>query len=459
MQTAIENAECVDVKSNPDVKKLWRITLVTQSLIGITNGFYLYTYGPYFYEKFGGSSDPKTAMLLMTILLGLRQGLVALFEVPTGALADAIGRVNVIILSWIMRIFFFVSLAAIWFSHSTSTAFLLGIIASIGFAFCYTLFNGSFSAWCMETIREKAPQITYGWLASRYFGYHALGEIVGGLSAIFFYVYGYAHFGFLIAALLSFAGYGYAQTKMEESGLLSFLNIRDVHLSVITRRIGEIIGKGVKVCAKTPVLFWIILTYGAFMFLLNLVKYLWPVFLKTNFGTGQNFVRNWILIMVGSQLLMACSSRLLVWLNKKWTADGGIKRHFTGFQRIFIGTALVSAISILILSLDTAFHIFALYSFPVTIVIVILSFGIIAPCFETLVNAYIPVEDAQYRTTVMSAGSMLRSFLILLLAIPSGGGSGETTTIGWALPATLLLIATILSLIFMRKTDIKVRTS
>ena len=70
----------IDEKNNPEVRKLWWITFVVKSGIGLTNGLYLYTYGPYFYEKFGGTINPSTAMLLTTILLGVRQGLVALLE-------------------------------------------------------------------------------------------------------------------------------------------------------------------------------------------------------------------------------------------------------------------------------------------------------------------------------------------------------------------------------------------
>ncbi|MBI4211396.1 MAG: hypothetical protein HY540_02040 [Deltaproteobacteria bacterium] len=437
--------------ANPIVRKIWWITLIVQSLIGFTNGMYLYTYGPYFYEKFGTAVEPGYAILLMTILLGLRQGILALLEVPTGALADTIGRVNVVIISWIARLVFFSSLAAIWFCTSVAAAFAWGVIASIAFALSYALFNGAFSAWCVETLKEKAPEVNYGWLSSRFFSYRAAAEIIGGLLAICLYLKGLPYWGFLIAALASFAGLNYVMGSMEETSSLSFLNIRQVQISAITRRIGEIIGKSVQVCKQTKVLFWLILSYGAFMFLLNLVGYLWPVYLKAKFGNLETFGRDWILIMITTQLLMVASSRFLAWLNGRWTKTGGVKAHLNGFRKIFFWFTLLSACSILLLSADTAFHFMDKYIFPLAVILLVMSFGFIGPAFETLVNAYIPAESAQYRSTIMSAGSMLRSFLILLFAIPSGGSSGETTPIGWAIPATMLLVACITANHFMRR--------
>lgn len=451
MATLAQAASSISDKDHPELRKLWWVTLVVQTVLGFTNGLYLYTYGPYFYEKFGGSIEPTTAMLLTTILLGIRQALVALLEVPTGALADAIGRVQVVILSWGMRILFFVSLAAIWFCDSIGFAFGWGVIASIAFALSYALFNGSFTAWCVETLKEKAPHVNYGWLSARYYSYQSLAIAAGGVLAVWLYLHEMIFVGFLAAAFLIFCAMAYCMARMKEVQSLHFLRAHEVQFSTITRRIGEIIGRAVQICAKTPVLFWIILTYGSYMFLLNLVMYLWPVYLKSAFHADENLGLNWMLIVLSSELLRTLGSRILVRLNTKWTRDGGVERHLVGFRRIFVGSTLLSSVAILALSWDTAFHMVSSFFFPTAVMIVIIAFGIVAPCFETLVNAYIRAEDAQYRSTITSAGSMLRSILILLLAIPSGGSSGETSPIGWALPATLLLISTIVANRFMRR--------
>ena len=441
----------VDLSRHPEAKKIWWVALIIQAALGFTNGLYLYTYGPYFYQKFGGTVNPATAMLLATILLGVRQGLVALLEVPTGALADAIGRAHVVILSWAVRVLFFLSMAIIWTCSTPATAFTWGVIASIAFAANYTFFNGAFAAWCVEILREKAPDVTYGWLSSRFHSYRFFAEMLGGVVGVLLYLSGIPFVGFMFAAFLSFCLMGFCMSRMKEVRLLHFLDTQQVQFSTITKRIGEIIGKGSQICMKSPVLFWIVLTYGAYMFLLTLVMYLWPVYFTTKTGGHDHFGREWIAIVVVSQLLAFSSSRILVWLDHKWSNQGGINSHLTGFKRIFICANLAAAVMIICLSLELSFKHSDFYLFPSAVITVLLAFGIIAPCFETLINAYIPTQEAQYRATIMSAGSMFRSFMILVLAVPSGGTSGETTPINWAIPAVLLFFAAVFANHFMKK--------
>ena len=438
-------------KDHPEVRKLWWITLVVQTAIGFTNGLYLYTYGPYFYQKFGGKENVATAMLLTTVLLGVRQGLVALLEIPTGALADAIGRTHVIVLSWIVRIVFFLCLAVIWLCQTPATAFTWGVLASIAFALAYTFFNGAFTAWCVETLREKAPGVSYGWLSSRFYSYQFAAGLVGGMLAVVLYLKEIPFVGFLLAAFVSFCLMGFSMVKMKEVHSLHFLNKQKVQFSVITRRIGEIIGRATQVCSKTPVLFWIIFSYGSYMFLLNLIMYLWPVYFESKTGHEIHFARNWLSIVFISEALTLLSSRCLVFLNKRWSKKGGTDAHLNGFRRLFIGSTLVCALVVIALSVEIGVYKSSIYLFPTAVIIVLLAFGIIAPCFDTLINIYIPTGEAQYRATIMSAGSMFRSMMILLLAIPSGGTSGENSPIHWAIPASLLLASSICANFFMKK--------
>lgn len=443
--------ETVSEKQNPEVRKLWWITLIVQTTLGFTNGLYIFTYGPYFYQKFGGEINPANAMLLTTILLGVRQGLVALLEVPTGAFADAIGRAHVIILSWVVRVFFFVSLAVIWLCQSPSTAFAWGLVASIAFAINYTFFNGAFSAWCVDILREKAPHVSYGWLSSRFYSYQFIGDLIGGVLAVYLYLIQLHFVGFLLAGFISFCLMGYLMSRMKEVRSLHFLNQQQVQFSTITRRIGEIIGKSSQICFNKPVLFWIVLTYGSYMFLLNLVVYLWPVYFQSVAGKQSNYGQNWILIIVISQLLRFFSSRFLVRLNQKWLKTGGVAKHLTGFRRLFIGVAIFASLLIISLSVEIFLQKNDVFLFPSAIIAVILAYGIMGPGFETLINAYIPVEEAQYRATIMSAGSMFRSFMILILAVPSGGSSGTTSPIHWAIPASLLFVSASFANWFMKR--------
>lgn len=434
---------------NPEVRKLWWITLVVQVTFGFTAGLYLYTFGLYFYEKFGGSASPSMAMLLTTALMGFSQGLIALLEFPTGALADTIGRAQIIIMSWIMRVIFFLALAFIWLCHTPATSFAWALIACTAFAFNYTFFNGAFAAWCADVLREKAPDTQYSWLASRFYSYRNFMVMLGAMCGILLYAFHMAYVAFILAAFLSFCAMGYSMIAMKEVRSLSFVETRHAQWSTITKRVGEIIGKSSQICIKSPVIFWVVLTFGSYMFLLNLVKYLWPVYFQSVAGDQAHYTRNWILIAVSSEFLAFLGSRCLVSLNKRWSKN--LRAHLTAYRRIYTVVTLASAAAVITFSACSAHLIHITGIFPIAVIVVCIAYGFVAPCHEILVNAYLPPEDAQNRATVLSAGSMLRSVLVLILAIPSGGDSGANSPIYWAIPATLLLISSIAAHLSMKK--------
>lgn len=437
-------------KDNPEVRKIWWVVFILQAAWGFTEGLYLYTYGPYFYEKFGGVNHAGTAMLLTTILLGMRQGLVALLEVPTGALADAIGRVHTIILSWVFRVLFFAFLAAIALFQSIAFAFTFGILASIAFAITYTFFNGAFSAWCAEKLKEANSPYNYAWLASRFYSYRSFAALLGTFLGVGCYIIGLHFMGYCIAAVVSFICMGFCMTKMQETKTLEFVKWEKGQWGKLTRRIGEVIGRGFQVALKTPVLLWVIVTYGNYMFLLSIICYLWPVYLRSKGGVN-NFSATWITIACLTWIVMFLGSRGLAWLNDRWSKTGGTSAHIASIRRIYVSSSVLSALFVLGLSWETFRQPLTPLFFPIAILFVLFSFGIIGPCFETLVNHYIPPSDASERATILSTGSMFRSFMILLLAVPTGGKSGETSPIGWAIPATLLLVSAVIANFSMRK--------
>lgn len=450
MDPANQQPAKIDEKQNPEVRKLWWVAFILQSTWGFTEGLYMYSWGPYFYEKFGGKIAPATAMLLTTVLLGIRQGLVALLEIPTGALADAIGRVHVIILSWAFRVLFFGFLAAIWLTSSIPMAFTFGVIAGVAFSITYTFFNGAFSAWCADKLKEVDAPFNYTWLSSRFYSYRSGAALFGTLLGVGLYLAGLPFLGFAIASVVSFICMGFCMSKMEEVQNLVFVKWDKGRWSKLARRIGEIIGRGSQVCVKTPVLFWVIFTYGMYMFLLSIICYLWPVYLRSKAGAA-DFSLTWLVVAGLTWIVMFIGSRGLAWLNDRWSKTGGTKAHVVAIRRIFIGTSLFSALFVLGLSLEASNQPLTPLFFPSAILFVLFSFGVIGPCFETLVNYYIPPEDAAERATILSAGSMFRSLMILFLAVPSGGESGEKSPIGWAIPATLLLISALVANFSMRK--------
>src|SRR3989338_9358909 len=87
---------------HPDIKDIWLVTRVVQITLGFSLGLYLYTYGIFFFEKFGGEGSPQA--LKLTALIYMIMFFVELFaEVPTGAIGDFIGRKKTGMVSFVFR--------------------------------------------------------------------------------------------------------------------------------------------------------------------------------------------------------------------------------------------------------------------------------------------------------------------------------------------------------------------
>ncbi|MBI4237462.1 MAG: hypothetical protein HY696_03460 [Deltaproteobacteria bacterium] len=100
-------------------------------------------------------------MLLAGIWLTTGYALQGLLEVPTGAIGDAIGRKRTVLWSLLCRTGFFLCLAITTVAPNIVAAFCIAMLANIAFAFCYTFFSGAFTAWCVDSLRQKAPEIGY----------------------------------------------------------------------------------------------------------------------------------------------------------------------------------------------------------------------------------------------------------------------------------------------------------
>lgn len=443
----------MDVKSlKPEVRQIWRIVKIVQMTMGFTMGLYLFTYGPYLYESFGGKVDVKTAMLLSTIWFAIDAGLNAVLEVPTGAIGDALGRKKTVLWSLITRMMFFILMALISITAVIPMTFSVALLAAIFFNIAYTLYSGSFTAWCVDSLRRTAPDLGYEHILSRGFTFNFITQILGAVIGILCYIQGWAYFGFLLGALACIPCLTICAAEMEEE-YGSFLSSKKVSLAAITRRMGEIIGLGFQTFRKSPMILWLTLVFAGFLFLDNVVMYLWPVHLRSGIDTiRQNYY--WILIAVGILIASAIGSHSLTWLSKlQHKNGGGFKTKNAQLRRWLVATCLLCGFSVLVLGW---FTIKSYDQFPLFIIVVLMvefSYGLIHPCYETLINNYIPDASSDERATILSVGSMVRSVLAMLLAVPAGGRSAETTTIGWMIPASLLIVFTLIARYALKKKE------
>ncbi|MDP2600822.1 MAG: MFS transporter [Deltaproteobacteria bacterium] len=445
----------MNIKSlSPEVRHIWRVAKVVQGVMGFTMGLYVFTYGPLFYEKLSHASDPKLGMTLTTLWFAIMTALITFLEVPTGAIGDVIGRKWTVVWSFVCRMCFFIFLAAISFSQSITLVLTLGIIAALFFGFSYTFFSGTFTAWCVDSLRERAPDIGYEHLLSRSYTYNFLAQILGGILGVLFYVWHIPYVGFLIGALSCMVCVAFCLGEMEEVKNIQFLEHKTVSLTVITRRIGEILGVGFQVFSKSSVILSLTLVFASYMFVVNIVDYLWPVYLRTRVPTNIQ-TSLWIGLVVAILLVSTLGSHTLTLWTRRWHKKNGARTHNTVLRRWFIATSLFAALPILTLSWLTARGLDTFWYFTFAILAVEYAYGVIAPCYETLVNNYIPEEHSQQRATIMSFGSLMRSLLVMLLAIPAGGTSGAKTTIGWAIPAFLLLASAIIGNFVLKRAQRK----
>jgi MFS family permease len=438
------------VKLPEIVMPIWRVVKVVQIAWGFSLGLYIFTYGPYLYENFGGSSGYEGAMLLTTVWFATGLALEALLEVPTGAIGDAIGRKHTVIWSMICRGCFFIFLSLASVTTSISLSFTLAMLANIAFAFAYTFFSGTFTAWCVDSLRQRAPEIGYEHILARGYTYSFIARLIGGVLGVLCYTHDIAYAAFLLGAFVCIPCVTVCAAEMDET-YAPQLRTHRVQLSDITRRIGEIIGVGFHIFRNSKPILFLTLLFASYMFLMNIVDYLWPVSLRANIAMEKQNIY-WIGLVIIFLAASALGSRAVGLLGKKWSGKTGLlKTHNSTLRMWLVGSCFSCGIPVVLLGWYMSNGHVQFPLFVTSIILIQIAYGMVLPCYETLVNNYIPEENSQERATILSFGSLTRSVFVVLLGIPAGGTSAKTTTVGWMLPAAMLVIMAVVTSLVLRK--------
>lgn len=436
----------------PEIKAIWRVVKVVQMARGFSTGLYLFTYGPYLYENFGGLLGGSNAMLLTTTWFAVGLALEALLEVPTGAIGDAIGRKRTVLWSLICRVIFFLFLALVSVTSNVAATFTIAILANIAFAFSYTFFSGTFTAWWVDSLRQKAPNLGYEHFAARGYTLDFIARLFGGVIGVLCYTNGIAYAAYLLGAFVCIPCFTICAAEMDEN-YAQFLVAKSVKIETITKRIGEIIGLGFRTFRNSTPILVLTLLFASYMFLMNIVDYLWPISLHANV-TPEKQNLYWIGLVVFFLVATSLGSRSVSWLSRTWShKNENTKTHNKTLRRWLITSCLACGTSVVALGCFMA--IYGQMQFPLfvfSILLVQFAYGMVLPCYEALVNNYIPDASSEERATILSFGSLTRSVFVALLGIPAGGRSAETTAIGWMIPAVMLVIIAIAAhLILSRK--------
>lgn len=434
----------------PDsVRPIWRTIQIVRVGRGLDSGLRIFILGPFFYDIFKNSAGDNRAMFYTSLVWAIYSGLIALFEIPTGALADVLGRARVITLHYLLNLIYTVGLISLIFSNNLVVILIISVCVFAIRAISFSLFNGSYSAWVVDSINEASPGFGYERLLARGHAYFWWSQMVGGVLGITMYLMGIPYMAFVLAAMLNLSCATYCIAEMREPHSLSFVNFKTLWGSAI-RRLTDKTLLGIQICKKVPAIWWLLCIYAVYEFLLGVVGYLWPVTMAEQFGRAK-WSAEWYLMVLMVPALAAAGSHILAWWGDHAHKETGKKMTNRDLRLWLIGGSVVAALAIMGLGILNRSGVINFPIFVFTILTVELTYGLTETCYDTLVHNYIPNHHSQERATVMSIGGMLNSLLLLVLLVPSSGKAGESSPVGWILPAAILLLVAIVSGFFLRK--------
>jgi len=167
----------------------------------------------FFYQKY--LTYPEIALI---IGIGSLVGIV--FEIPTGAFADIVGRRVAIIISYLLY-----ALAMFIEAYSTTFAFfaLCTTIAGIS----SSLYSGSLEALVYDTLKEDGKEAKYDLVISKIEAYAWLGMFVSALVGGFLYAYNFRA-PFLVQGFIMLVSAGIALTLSEPVIDTKKYHLRDI---------------------------------------------------------------------------------------------------------------------------------------------------------------------------------------------------------------------------------------
>lgn len=240
----------------------------------------------------------------------------------------------------------------------------------------------------------------------------------------------------------------YCAMHMTETEGMAFHGGR-IQWGVATRTMVAKVRFGGKVFREHPIVFYLSLLFALFMFLNHVIAYLWPVYMKSNFGFGK-LSPLWFVIVIGGIWARNAGAKVLGHWTKRYQTIGRLVPNPL-MRTWLVAACLIAALPVIALGWFHDGPSLQLAVFVTTVFGVGITYGFIRPCFETLVNNYIPTSRSQERATVLSMANMMISVCVVLLMVPSGGQSGQGTARGWLIPASALLVAALVGNVLIRR--------
>ena len=309
---------------NPAVKKIWRTTMVVRGIDGAKIGCGIFIFAVFFKDKFLTMLTPAQAMTAIAALFSLFTILTTVLEVPTGAIGDIVGRKWSVVLSYASSFFYYLFMLLILLCDSLAPLIVISFFAIAFDALNATFYSGSFTAWCVDALRRAAPDVGYEQILAPAKKAYLLSLLLSGALSIWLYLHGYVVLVFLLGTIINVIAAFYCAKAMEEAKAFTRQDFKALSFAKGMQRMGEVIGVGVQLFRSSKTIVFLILIYAAYMSILHLTDYLWPVYLRSSVPLEQQQVY-WIGLVIGLQLSSFFGAQGLTSWTKRWRDKGVVK--------------------------------------------------------------------------------------------------------------------------------------
>lgn len=330
-----------------------RVVIVSRSTRGFCQGVFLQTaalvilnrlttYG--FSELFGLAPVQWVAFLFA---LGVFLG--GVFEIPTGVLADILGRRKAVLLSLCFFALTFLFFAGVHLAPDSKWVLLLAAGGEFTYALYFTLINGAFLAWLSDHMSDRGNSEHVSHMLFMGQNWYHVCFLVGSLLGMAAFLTGHILLLYTLAALLCLAATIPLTVWMDESpkmrspqslGMVCFLR----------RSVGHCMGSAWQGLRQNKSLCALFLTQAMVVALVGVVGYLWPVVAHERFSFLDMSKLSWHWMAL--TLVLGLSTLLGNWLfSRYWLRKACSTRNqvtpLVGFYSAF---TLLIAVPILILS-------------------------------------------------------------------------------------------------------------
>jgi len=325
-----------------------------------------------------------------SVLFGINALTVVLLEVPTGSLADVVGRKRVTIWAGILMIVGF-SIFLCAFS------FPLLVFGGILYGASRALASGALDAWFVDTVKALDPKVELHQLFAKSglmtLAGLALGTLLGGVISL-----GYSYLPLTGAAFITELSLPLVASLIVQviRLVLVIILVKEDHptaeksLRNVAATVPSFIGDAIKLSRDSKVLRWLFLASFGSGFVITNLENLWQPHFAGLLGADQGSTLIFGIIMAGNFVLGALGNMLSSVLGKRF---GGRLGLMAGIIEVLRGLVLF-----MLVMQDNVY--FAVMFFW----LVYLGMGVNGPAVGTILHGEIPAE---VRSTMLSIQSMV----------------------------------------------------